>query len=62
MEPSPLGPISVRCGGMKDQEWEDGIRLRGYHQNITDTIMFQQEYDAVIQTLSGRYRESCCAI
>ena len=50
------GPISVRCGGMKDQEWEDGIRLRGYHQNITDTIMFQQEYDAVIQTLSGRYR------
>ena len=50
------GPISVRCGGMKDQEWEDGIRLRGYHQNITDTIMFQQEYDAVIRTLSGRYR------
>ena len=50
------GPISVRCGGMKDQEWEDGIRLRGYHQNITDTIMFQKEYDAVIQTLSGRYR------
>lgn len=50
------GPISVRCGGMKDQEWEDGVRLRGYHQNITDTIMFQQEYDAVIQTLSGRYR------
>ena len=28
----------------------------GYHQNITDTIMFQKEYDAVIQTLSGRYR------
>ena len=38
------GPISVRCGGMKDQEWEDGIRLRGYHQNITDTVMFQQEF------------------
>ena len=50
------GPISVRCGGMKDREWEDGIRLRGYHQNITDTVMFQQEYDAVIRTLSGRYR------
>lgn len=50
------GPISVRCGGMKDMEWKDGIRLQGYHQNITDTFMLQQEYDAVIQTLSSRYQ------
>ena len=34
----PVGAyIQMQCGGRKDQEWEDGIRLRGDHQNITDT-------------------------
>lgn len=49
------GLISVRCCGVRDMECRDGIRLQGYHQNITDTVMYQQEYDAVVQTLSGSY-------
>ena len=56
MEPSPVGAYIRAVRRHEGSGMEDGIRLRGYHQNITDTIMFQKEYDAVIQTLSGRYR------
>lgn len=51
-----LGRVYIRCGGIKDSNYKNGICLRGYHQNITDTIILQQEYDAVIRTLSESYR------
>ncbi len=37
------GTIYVRCGGVRDESQEDGICLRGYHQNITDTIMLREK-------------------
>lgn len=50
------GRIYVRCGGVQDDSYKEGIRLRGYHQNITDTIRAEQESDAVIRALSERYK------
>lgn len=50
------GKIYVRCGGVRDQSYIGGICLRGYHQNITNTVMMKQEYDSVIQSLSKNYR------
>lgn len=47
------GKIFVRCGGIRDLSYKTGICLRGYHQNITDTVMFKQEYDSVIRTLNN---------
>lgn len=38
-----LGKIFVRCGGVPDCSYSAGIRLRGYHQNVTDVIMLRQE-------------------
>lgn len=49
------GRIYVRCGGVRDWNYKGGVCLRGYHQNITNTVMLKQEYDAVIQTLSDSY-------
>lgn len=49
------GIIYVRCGGVRDNNYKNGICLRGYHQNITDTIMLKQEFDTVIQTLNQSY-------
>lgn len=50
-----FGEIYVRCGGVRDYNYADGVCLRGYHQNITDTIKLKREYDAVIRTLSESY-------
>lgn len=47
--------IYVRCGGVRDSNYKNGICLRGYHQNITNTVMLKQEYDTVIQTLNESY-------
>lgn len=49
------GQIYVRCGGVRDFNYTQGICLRGYHQNITDTVILKQEYDVVIKTLSENY-------
>lgn len=49
------GRIYVRCGGVRDGNYKKGVCLRGYHQNITNTVMLKQEYDAVIQSLSDSY-------
>lgn len=50
------GKIYVRCGGVRDSSYQKGVCLRGYHQNITNTVMLKQEYDSVIQSLSTNYR------
>lgn len=49
------GRIYVRCGGVRDWNYKKGMCLRGYHQNITNTVMLKREYDAIIQTLSKSY-------
>lgn len=38
-----LGKIYVRCGGVADRTYVKGIRLRGYHQNVTDTTVMRRE-------------------
>ncbi|MCQ4636946.1 ATP-binding protein [Anaerovorax odorimutans] len=42
------GRIFIRCGGVGDEGFQNGICLRGYHQNITNTVMLKQEYEAVM--------------
>ncbi len=37
------GKIYVRCGGNRDQSWTKGVRLRGYHQNITERVSLKRE-------------------
>lgn len=49
------GKIYVRCGGVRDWNYKEGICIRGYHQNITDTIALEREYDAVLHSLSKHY-------
>ena len=46
------GTIYVRCGGVRDESHENGICLRGYHQNITDTIRLR---DNVLSNLCQCY-------
>lgn len=38
-----LGRIYVRCGGVRDLSYQGGVCLRGYHQNITDTVMLKDK-------------------
>ena len=49
------GRIYIRCGGVRNWNYKDGVCLHGYHQNITNTVILRQEYDAVIRTLSQSY-------
>ncbi len=42
------GRIFIRCGGAKDENFQKGTCLRGYHQNITNTVMLKHEYDTVL--------------
>lgn len=54
-----LGQIFIRCGGVRDKSYTNGICLRGYHQNITDTIILKREYEEVKHTLNiSRQREN----
>ncbi len=38
-----LGKIFIRCGGMRDYDYTEGICIRGYHQNISDTAILREE-------------------
>ncbi len=37
------GKIYIRCGGNCDNSYVNGIRLKGYHQNITELISLKRE-------------------
>lgn len=37
------GKVFVRCGGMRDFSFAEGVRLKGFHQNITDMIALRNE-------------------
>lgn len=52
-----LGKIFIRCGGVCDTSYTGGICLRGYHQNITDTIRLRQEKQ-VLEELNGEILNS----
>lgn len=40
-----LGKIYVRCGGVPDRNFnKPGVCLRGYHQDITETMVMRQEH------------------
>ncbi len=43
------GKIFIRCGGMRDYEYTDGICIRGYHQNITDTVILREEKEQLLE-------------
>ncbi|MDO4275383.1 MAG: ATP-binding protein [Eubacteriales bacterium] len=54
-----LGQVFIRCGGVRDNSYTKGLCLRGYHQNITDTVILKNEYEAVKNTLNlSRQREN----
>lgn len=38
-----LGMVFIRCGGVVDTEYKNGICFHGYHQDITDTVVMKQE-------------------
>lgn len=38
-----FGRIYIRCGGVAERIGEKVLRLRGYHQNVTDTIVMRRE-------------------
>lgn len=52
------GRIYVRCGGVRDMKYDRGVCLRGYHQDITDTVMLKnkaQLRDNVLSNLCQCY-------
>lgn len=48
-----LGKIYVRCGGVLDEKYEkEGYRLKGYHQDITETMVARKKQEkALLQAL-----------
>ena len=39
------GMMYIRCGGSRDYSYEQGIRLRGFHQDITGIVQVKQDID-----------------
>lgn len=50
------GQIYVRCGGIRNKNFQRGTCLLGYHQNITNTVMLKQEYDTILEKLNENYK------
>ena len=53
------GRIFIRCGGVKDESFQSGVCLRGYHQNITNTVMLRHEYDTVLTAAQMAISQIC---
>ena len=56
------GLLHIRCGGVRDRSFTDGIKVRGYHQDITAVRNAEQahkeelrEQDSVIEAVSSIY-------
>jgi len=44
-----LGKIYVRCGGIPDRNFDKpGISVRGYHQDITETMVMRQKHEKAL--------------
>lgn len=44
------GRIYVRCGGTHDKSYKDGVRLRGYHQDVTSAFLEIQKQKKIAQS------------
>ncbi len=44
------GRIYVRCGGTLDKSYKDGVRLRGYHQDVTSAYLEIQKQKNIAQS------------
>ena len=54
-----LGKIYVRCGGVPDKTFEKpGVCLRGYHQDITETMVTRKKQDQAIMELLEKVRQA----
>lgn len=52
-----LGKIYVRCGGVPDKSFKKpGVRLNGYHQDITETMVTRRKQEQSIMELLDRVR------
>jgi len=52
-----LGKIYVRCGGVPDRNFtKPGIRLNGYHQDITETMVTRKRQEKAIMELLEKVR------
>lgn len=62
----PNGQIMyVRCGGARNFSYTKGIRIEGYHQNVTEIVHYQQEsiektkklssYNTILDSISEDY-------
>lgn len=47
------GKTYVRCGGVRDWSYEGGVCLRGYHQDISDTVMLKKAAEQREEILSN---------
>ncbi len=52
-----LGPIFVRCGGVRNYVYTKGIRIEGCHQDVSEVIHFQKkelsEYSNILNIMSS---------
>lgn len=54
-----LGKIYVRCGGVPDKTFKKaGVRLNGYHQDITETMVTRRKQEQSIMELLDRVRQA----
>jgi len=54
-----LGKIYVRCGGVPDKNFEKpGVRLNGYHQDITETMVTRKKQEQAIMELLEKVRRA----
>lgn len=44
-----LGKRYVRCGGICDTNFKDGIRIKGYHQDVTDIQLKEEEHKRMLK-------------
>ena len=43
-----LGKRYVRCGGVCDKNFKNGIKLKGYHQDVTDIQLKEEKHKRVL--------------
>jgi len=54
-----LGKIYVRCGGVLNQNFKKpGVRLNGYHQDITETMVTRKKQEQAILELLEKVRRA----
>ena len=52
------GEVFVRCGGVRDQAYTDGVRLLGCHQDVTNLVHIQKKAALMEKQLKAVEKES----